>query len=76
MCLSIPLTSMEYHDVLPNISLSRMSAQNLAWTKSALGENVIFMVCHLLPFANVGQSGVARIFQEVCVGGGGGKRGR
>ena len=40
MCLSFPLTSMEYHDVLPNIPLSRMSvgAQNLAWKKSTLGK--------------------------------------
>ena len=40
MCLSLALTSMEYHDVLPNISLSRMSvyAQNLAWKKSTLGK--------------------------------------
>ena len=40
MRLSFALTSMEYHDVLPNISLSRMSvyAQNLAWKKSTLGK--------------------------------------
>ena len=31
---------MEYHDVLPNISLSRMSvgALDLAWKKSTLGK--------------------------------------
>ena len=32
---------MEYHDVLPNISLCRMSvrAYDLAWKKSTLGKN-------------------------------------
>ena len=31
---------MEYHDVLPNISLKRMSvyANNLAWKRSTLGK--------------------------------------
>ena len=39
MCLSFLLISMKYHDVFPNISLSRMSvyAHNLARKKSTLG---------------------------------------
>ena len=32
MCLSFPLTTMEYYDVLPNISLSRMSVMHKIWT--------------------------------------------
>ena len=37
MCLSFTLTSMEYHDVISYISLSRMSvsAWNLAWKNSS-----------------------------------------
>ena len=37
---SVSLTSIEYQDVLPNISLSRMSvcAQNLDWQKGTLGK--------------------------------------
>ena len=52
MCLSFPLTSMEYHDVSPNISLSRRSVMHKIWSGRI---TQIQILCHLLPFAKVGQ---------------------
>ena len=60
--------------ILPNISLGRMSvdAWNLAWKKSTLGKiwNInncadLDGICHLLPFAKVGQYSF-KCFHALC----------